>query len=150
MFKPTKIYFSDIVIALLFGLVWESLSTDFWRYNVKIAGWSFLHIFPVIMILFWMIVLLLSLFTSESLYKTFFHQTNIPTFDKRLYLIDILCFGIIGTLLELILYSIGGFEYNQELRWRLFPWINLPNNAVVGYFGIGIYLPTMIRYYRKS
>jgi len=150
MAKLAKIYFSDIIIALIFGIIWESLSTDFWSYHIKIAEWSFLNIFPVIMILFWMIVLLLSLFISESLYKTFFHQTKIPIFEKRLYLIDILCFGIIGTLLELTLYSLGGFEYNQELRWRMFPLLNLPNNAVVGYFGIGIFIPTMIRYYRRS
>lgn len=150
MAKLAKIYFSDIIIAFIFGVMWESLSTDFWSYNIKIAEWSFFNVFPIIMILFWIIVLLLSLFISESLYKTIFHKNNIPIFDKRLYLIDILCFGIIGTFLELILYSLGGFDYNQELRWRFFPMIGLPNNAVVGYFGIGIYVPTMIRYYRRS
>jgi len=139
----------NVIFILLFSIYWESISTEFWVYNRERMGIFLLNHLPVIVLLYWMFVFFVSLFVSEKLYQIITGKQEIPLFDKKLYVLDIISFGIIGTILEALFHTLNWFEYNADLHWSLLPLINLPFNAIAGYFGVGMFIPTTMRYYRK-
>ena len=133
---------------LFFAVYWESISREFWDYSATIQEITVFRTFPIIMIAFWMAVFSVSLCISEYLFKKIFHAGTIPVFDKKLYILEIFTFGIVGMAFEALLGVLGLLEYNQVLRWTIVPLINIPINSVAGYFGIGMFVPSTLRVFR--
>jgi len=150
MKKSQKHIIINIIFILIFAIYWESISTEFWVYNKKILGDFIFNRFPTYLLFYWTGVFSISLYISETLYKKLTQKTEIPLFDKTLYLLDIIAFGVIGTLPEALSYRFKWFEYSADLHWTFVPLVNLPINAIMGYFGIGALIPTTIRFYRSK
>lgn len=139
----------DTLFVFAFAVYWEFISTEFWIYDARISRPSFFGGFPLLMILFWLIVFFASLGLSENLYKSVFKRNVIPVFDKALYIFDIITFGVIGTVFEAVLSGLGLVSYSPDLYWTTVPLIHLPINAIAGYFGIGMFVPPTLRSFRN-
>ena len=150
MKKSKKHIIINIIFIFIYAIYWESISTEFWVYNKKILGDFIFNRFPTYLLFYWMGIFSISLYISETLYKKLTQKTEIPIFDKKLYLLDIIAFGVIGTIPEALSYRFNWFEYSADLHWTFIPIINLPINAIMGYFGIGMFIPTTIRFYRSE
>jgi len=150
MKKSKKHIIIDIIFILIYAIYWESISTEFWIYDRRIYGYFIFNRFPLSLLVFWAFVFFISLYISETLYKKLTKKTEIPLFDKKLYLLDIIAFGLMGTILEALTYRWNWFEYGVNLHWTFVPIINLPINAIMGYFGIGALIPTTVRFYRSK
>jgi len=150
MKKSKKHIIINIIFILVFAIYWESISTEFWVYNKKILGDFVFNRFPTYLLFYWMGIFSISLYISETLYKKLTQKTEIPVFDKKLYLLDIIIFGVIGTIPEALSYRFNWFEYSADLHWTFIPIIHLPINAIMGYFGIGALIPTTVRFYRSK
>jgi hypothetical protein len=140
----------SFIAGSLVGLFVEFSTEPLWTYHFRYTFYK--DVTPSI-ILGWGVLLTLTVFFSEKLYRWLLNRNTVDPNDRRLFLFDALAAGLIAFPMETMGLKAGVWTYNLHIldwTWGTVPVFEMPFEALFGYMLLMTIAPTFIRRWRQD